>query len=137
MLARVKQDYAAGPVMAFSGREYVRSEWREVPPGFEEQAKNHPLLETQPSLKEIRAENSSKPGLGSHEPEGKAPAVTAVTAVTAEPPAESQPFEATTEDANPEPAAEEEPSEAEPSAEAPAEETEPKPARRRRRAAED
>ena len=132
MLARVKQDYAAGPVTAFSGLEYVRSEWRDVPAGFEEQAKNHPLLETQPSLEEIRAGSSSKPGLGKPEPEGEGPAV---TAVTAEPPAESQPVEAATEQTNPEPAAEEKPSEAEPSPEAPAEEPEPKSQRRRKRAA--
>jgi len=134
MLARVKQDYLSGSVTAFSGYEYIRSEWREVPIGFEEQAKNHPLLEIQPSLKEIRAGSSSKPGLGKPEAEAEGPAV---TAVTAEPPAEP-----TTEDANPEPTAEEEPFEVEPSAEGPAEETpaeetEPRPARRRRRAAED
>ena len=88
MLARVKQDYLAGPVTAFSGREYVRSEWREVPAGFEEQAKNHPLLDTQPSMKEIRAGSSGKPGLGTPAPEE--PAVTAVTeeSPAVEPPAE-------------------------------------------------
>lgn len=77
MLARVKQDYLAGPVTAFSGHEYVRSEWREVPAGFEEQAKNHPLLDTQPSMKEIRTGSSGKPGLGKQTLEE--PAVTAVT----------------------------------------------------------
>ncbi len=54
MLARVKQNYTAGSVIAFSGREYIRAEWREVPAGFEEQAKKHELLDTQPSLEEIR-----------------------------------------------------------------------------------
>jgi hypothetical protein len=87
MLARVRQDYAAGAVMAFSGREYVRSEWREVPAGFEEQAKNHELLEVQPSLDEIRI-----PGLGTPAPEE----ILAVTVETAEtPPAEESPAEET------------------------------------------
>ena len=36
--ARVKQDYKAGPIMAFSGHEYVRYEWRPVPTGCENQA---------------------------------------------------------------------------------------------------
>lgn len=69
MFARVKQDYAAGPVMAFSGREYIRTEWREVPAGFEDEAKNHPLLDVQPSLDEVRAESSMMPGLGPPAPE--------------------------------------------------------------------
>ena len=120
MLARVKQDYTAGPVMAFSGREYVRSEWREVPAGFEEQAKSHPLLETQPSLDEIRAANPMLPGLGN------------VTAVTEEPQAEEPPAEPPTEETP----AEEAPTET-PSEEPPAEEPKPKHARRRRRAAEE
>ena len=133
MLARVKQDYAAGPVMAFSGREYVRSEWREVPPGFEEQAKNHPLLETQPSLKEVRAENSSMPGLGKLEPEAEGPAVTAVTADAvppAEPPAQEPQADAQPEEPQAEPESAETPAE-----EAPAEEPEPKSQRRRKRTA--
>jgi hypothetical protein len=125
MLARVKQDYTAGSVMAFSGREYVRSEWREVPAGFEEQAKNHPLLEVQPSLDEVRAGSSMAPGLGRPAPEATIEeAVTPVlapgasAAETAEPPAESQPTEP-------------------PAEETPAEESEPKTPRHRRRAAED
>lgn len=86
MLARVKQDYRSGPVMAFAGREYVLSEWREVPAGFEGQAKNHPFLDTQPSLDEVRAHGPAAPGL----PEPAA--VTAVTEPTpADPPAETQP----------------------------------------------
>jgi hypothetical protein len=84
MLARVRQDYAAGAVMAFSGREYVRSEWREVPAGFEEQARNHELLEIQPSLDEIRAHGPKAPGLGN-------PAPTAVTVETEEPTATPEP----------------------------------------------
>lgn len=138
MLARVKQDYAAGPVIAFSGREYVRSEWREVPAGFEEQAKTNPLLETQPSLDEIRAHGSQAPGLGI-----PPPAETAVTTVTEEavPPAET-PAQEPQADAQPEePPADEPPADAavsgSPAEEAPAEESEPKTSRRRRRAAEE
>ena len=43
--AKVKDSYNMGPVMAFSGREYVRSEWRAVPAGFEPAAIVHPLLD--------------------------------------------------------------------------------------------
>ena len=85
MLARVKQDYTAGPVRAFSGREYVRTEWREVPAGFEEEARTHPLLDTQPSLDEIRAESPQLPGLGNPEAETQE----SVTAETPEPPAQA------------------------------------------------
>ena len=93
MLARVKQNYAAGPVTAFSGHEYVRNEWREVPAGFEEQAKNHPLLDTQPSPDEIRAHGPTAPGLAEPAAEEKAAAVTVETAEpqAAEPVAEESP----------------------------------------------
>lgn len=100
MLARVKQDYAAGPVIAFSGHEYVRSEWRAVPAGFEEQAKNHPLLDTQPGLQEVHRGGTMASGL-THAParsagEESAPAPTTETTVvvsteTAEPPSTSEP----------------------------------------------
>jgi len=94
MLARVKQDYASGSVVAFSGHEYVRSEWRDVPAGFEEQAKKHPLLDTQPSLKEIRAGGTMAPGLTlapadageDPAPEPTTETVDAVSAEKAEPP---------------------------------------------------
>jgi hypothetical protein len=43
--ARAKPDYKAGSIMAFSGHEYTRGEWRLVPAGFEEQARAHPYLE--------------------------------------------------------------------------------------------
>jgi len=122
MLARVKQDYAAGPVMAFSGREYVRSEWREVPAGFEAQAQEHPLLDTQPSLKETRETSSLLPGLGKGEPEA------AVTTETLAPETTSEAVLRKLE----EPQAPAEP------AEPPAEEPESKsPRRPRKRAAED
>lgn len=43
--ARVVEGYNMGSVIAFSGYEYIRSEWRPVPAGFEEHAQNHELLE--------------------------------------------------------------------------------------------
>lgn len=43
--ARVIQSYNAGSVRAFSGREYVRSEWRLVPVGYEDEARKNALLE--------------------------------------------------------------------------------------------
>lgn len=43
--ARVKSNYAYGNVIAFSGLEYTKKEWRQVPPGFENQAIVHPLLD--------------------------------------------------------------------------------------------
>jgi Transcription termination factor len=43
--ARVKQDYLMGPVMAFSGHEYVKYEWRPVPLGSEKEAQAHALLD--------------------------------------------------------------------------------------------
>jgi hypothetical protein len=126
MLARVKQDYLAGPVIAFSGREYVRSEWREVPAGFEDQAQNHPLLETQPSFEEIRAESPMAPGLGNPEP--------AVTAVTAE----SAPAEPPTEEPQTDiPEGNSVPTETPTAEEPPAEEVEPRPSRRRGKRTED
>ncbi len=42
MLAKANTPY---PVTAFSGLEYVRYEWRDVPKGFEQQAKGNPFLE--------------------------------------------------------------------------------------------
>jgi len=45
MLARVKQDFRWKTVVAFSGFEYTKTEWRKVPAGLEEQAKGNPFLE--------------------------------------------------------------------------------------------
>ena len=43
--AKVKQNYSMGSVVAFSGHEYSRDEWRPVPAGFEAAALAHPLLD--------------------------------------------------------------------------------------------
>lgn len=34
-----------GSITAFSGREFVRYEWRDVPAGFEDEARRNSLLE--------------------------------------------------------------------------------------------
>jgi hypothetical protein len=41
---RAKANYPAGPITAFSGFEFVKYEWRDVPAGFENQAEQHPYL---------------------------------------------------------------------------------------------
>lgn len=46
MEATVNEKTRHGTVIAFSGHEYVRYEWRRVPAGFEEQAERHPHLNT-------------------------------------------------------------------------------------------
>lgn len=43
--AKVKDNYMLGNVTAFSGLEYVKGEWREVPPGYEDQVLVHPYLD--------------------------------------------------------------------------------------------
>lgn len=43
--AKVRDSYNMGPVIAFSGHEYIRGEWRPVPSGFEPAALAHELLE--------------------------------------------------------------------------------------------
>ena len=145
MLARVKQDYAAGPVIAFSGREYVRHEWREVPAGFEDEALNNPFLDVQSSLDEISAESSQAPGLGSPEtPEPQAEPEpgdqeASVTTETPPPPVPVDPTATTVEQATTEaPAGEPEP--APPAEEVgpllPSDQTKPKAPRGRRSAKE-
>jgi hypothetical protein len=45
MDARVNQTSRYGSVVAFSGHEFVKYEWRTVPAGFELEAERHPSLE--------------------------------------------------------------------------------------------
>ncbi len=54
--AKVKDTYQMGPVVAFSGHEYIRAEWRDVPVGSEPAAIVHPLLDVREkeSQEEIR-----------------------------------------------------------------------------------
>ena len=54
--AKVKDSYNMGPIVAFSGHEYIRNEWRPVPVGFEPAAIVHPMLDVRDAKteKEIR-----------------------------------------------------------------------------------
>lgn len=45
MQARVKSTSRYGVITAFTGKEFVRYEWRAVPEGCEDEAKRHPFLE--------------------------------------------------------------------------------------------
>ena len=45
MLARLKSTYRWNTLIAFSGREYTKKEWRHVPDEFAENARSHPALE--------------------------------------------------------------------------------------------
>ncbi len=45
MQARIKQSSRYGTAQLFSGLEFVKHEWRQVPAQFEEQARKHELLE--------------------------------------------------------------------------------------------
>ncbi len=45
MQARVKSDARWNNISAFSGREYTKGEWRDVPAGCEAEAESNPFLE--------------------------------------------------------------------------------------------
>ena len=45
MKARLVADYKDESLRTLSGHEYVKTEWRPVPDGFEASARNHELLE--------------------------------------------------------------------------------------------
>lgn len=45
MQAKVKDSHRWKTVVAFSGHEFVKGEWRSVPAGFEKDASEHPMLE--------------------------------------------------------------------------------------------
>jgi hypothetical protein len=50
--AKVKDELNIGPVAAFSGREYIRKEWRPVPVGCEAEALRHTMLDVREVAKE-------------------------------------------------------------------------------------
>lgn len=50
LLARLKKAYKYPRAVLFSGREYVKEEWRAVPPEFEESARKDERVE----VKEIK-----------------------------------------------------------------------------------
>ena len=61
MKARVNADCRWSTVTAFAGREYVKSEWRKVPDGCEEEAARHEMFDTRdkrkdPDLEALRAQ---------------------------------------------------------------------------------
>lgn len=64
--ARVKPDHRWNVVKAFSGLEFIKSEYRDVPLEAEEQAKAHPFLETReyvpPEPEPIPEEPKAKKG---------------------------------------------------------------------------
>jgi len=47
MRVKVKKDSKISIITAFTGREFVKSEYRNVPPGSEDEAKRHPYLEVE------------------------------------------------------------------------------------------
>lgn len=85
--AKVKADSQFNPVTAFGGYEFVRTEYRPVPAGFEAAAEAHPYLEVL-EVKEVVAEPAAeKPARG----KGKGKAAQA----------EEMPVEVVTEDETP------------------------------------
>ena len=56
MLAKVKQESRYGIITAFSGVEFIKTEWREVPAGKEDEARAHPLLLVQEITLEVKPE---------------------------------------------------------------------------------
>ena len=46
LMARVKEKSAQPIIMACTGRQYVKTEWRQVPAGMEKEAKAQPNLDT-------------------------------------------------------------------------------------------
>lgn len=56
MKAKVRQESRYGIITAFSGVEFIKSEWREVPSGKEDEARAHPLLLVQEITLEVKPE---------------------------------------------------------------------------------
>ena len=56
MEARVKSTWPFRTLQGLAGREFCKDEWRPVVPGFEEEAKRHPYLETQEVILSVSAE---------------------------------------------------------------------------------
>jgi len=59
--AKVKEDYKFPTVRAFTGREYVKDYWRDVPLGVDDEAKRHPYLEIREMETEVEAETAPDP----------------------------------------------------------------------------
>ena len=50
MRVKVRQSHRYQTVVAFSGKEYNKKEFRDVPEGCEEEAKRHPYLEIEATV---------------------------------------------------------------------------------------
>lgn len=66
MQAKVKDNFRWKTVVAFSGHEYIKGEWRPVPPGLEEKAKEHPFLDVReavpaPAEKPVKVHEPAEP----------------------------------------------------------------------------
>lgn len=59
--ARVKQDFWMPSVRAFSGMEFVKSEWRLVPPEFTEAARKNEMLEVREAKAPAVVKESAPP----------------------------------------------------------------------------
>lgn len=63
MQARVKKDSRYGSITAFSGLEFVKTEWRPVPVGKEKEAERNPYLELDRPEPEAVKEPEQQPSL--------------------------------------------------------------------------
>jgi hypothetical protein len=61
MRVRVKDDSKVLTVTAFGGHQYIRAEWREVPPSSEEEALRHPYLVVEPAKGKPKPEATPEP----------------------------------------------------------------------------
>jgi hypothetical protein len=61
--ARVKPDYYLNTVIAFSGHEYFKDEWRPVPEHDEEAARTHEQLEVREVAKQAESLDMAEPAL--------------------------------------------------------------------------
>lgn len=67
--AKVKANYALGTsVIAFSGLEFTKSEWRQVPAGHENEALVHPYLDLRDAETQEEIEISSKEVIAASNP---------------------------------------------------------------------
>ena len=67
MEARVKEDYRWNRLLAFSGHEFIKSEWRKVPTGLEKEAQAHPFLDVRNEAKASKASKVEAPEIQEEE----------------------------------------------------------------------
>jgi hypothetical protein len=74
MEARVKSSHRWNTVIAFSGSEFVKGEWRQVPAGLEDAAQAPPFLDTREQAP-VKEETTTKTPPAPHpNPEDSKPA---------------------------------------------------------------